>query len=303
MLELSKLREEYAKYDDEIKELDNERQGILAVLNDYKRCLASIDPKRAMLEREKARPSLKQQIEEINQSIFSNTRKRAKLDALLEAALAKEVVKFHERAILMLEQTASQAKVAVITERLNEAKQGMSQTEGEYTRAKEKEKQYKARAKASHEVYKAAKDTASEGVADLFVEGFEVTESLSELESSLISFQTRQEAINELDPEILTQYNQRVTEVFGFDQIRKVERDLERHNGKASSIKDELQKMHDEWKLELDKMVETISANFGDSFASIGCAGEENYDKSRGIFRNGALRFMSSLEIQSNCNS
>ena len=52
---------------------------------------------------------------------------------------------------------------------------------------------------------------------DLFVEGFEVTETLSELETSLISFQTRQESINELDPEILTQYNQRVTEVFDFN--------------------------------------------------------------------------------------
>jgi chromosome segregation ATPase len=174
----------------------------------------NLERKEIELQKIMDEPSAKEEIARLQNNILDLNRERTSFADKMHKILTKTSDLFHDRTVLTLKFIVSEAKVQKAKEEIANASEGLQQLQRDLKSATERLSIYKARAKESHSRYNTHKQKAEaiEYLAILFEQEFQ--DSILDLESQLADLQAREGLINEVDPQILAEYNDRLTKVF-----------------------------------------------------------------------------------------
>jgi chromosome segregation ATPase len=207
----------------------------------------------------------KYEFQMLNDKILDFNIKRSRNLPKLEKRITKIKQLFSELNLFRLKVFKTDSKIESFEYEIQQASDGIYQMQLEKEVAKTQYDQAKVQAKDANDRYKSAKKNAITETVELF--DSEPQENIQELHTIIASLEAQKNALAEVDPYLLKEYEERVEQI---NQLTVVFDELSAEHDKAS---DEIQELHLSWKARLDSITEKISESFSESFSSIGCAG------------------------------
>ncbi|KAJ2996452.1 Structural maintenance of chromosomes protein 5 [Globomyces sp. JEL0801] len=255
--------------EEEEKQLSIAKRKLKEDYEDVKndKLLKHIEAREREVIRARASPSVLTQIEPIQRSVLNLNRERAKNTTKMKELFEVTTDLFSKRTKAILMGLKFEAAAQETRENLNNSSDGARRLQHEFEDAQRRVQERKMQAKKSHEAFKIARDSADDTVREIFdIQGH--SESIPELQDMLAELEAQSALINEVDPEVLIQYNRRK------QQIQTVEEDFQARSEQVEAINAQIQTLHADWRSKLLKIVETIGKAFSESFERIECVGE-----------------------------
>ncbi|KAJ3370179.1 Structural maintenance of chromosomes protein 5 [Kappamyces sp. JEL0680] len=252
-------------------DLELERKGIMKTISDYRGFDAIIKNKQDIVNSTRRLPSYDVEIAKIHKQMVRENQSRAQDAEHFARLMTRFSAAFQKRNLAMLKRIHAETVHADLQHQINTAGEDSKSALEELQKVKDLSKEFKARARASHEVYVAARNKVQDQPEklDLFeAENDEEDESLEYLDSKIYELEARSQLIAEVDPRIIQEFNARKIEIDNLETAARTRREA------IDGLEAELATLHDTWKAKVQGILATISDSFSRSFESIGCAGE-----------------------------
>ena len=240
----------------------------MALVKDYKMLTHRLSNRKQQLVADKQKPSLDTSIRQKMETLAEFDKSRVKLCSLVGAQVLNTAATYKKRVDQMFETLKSDANFREMELTLYNASESLKRLKQDIDDGKKSQRELKVLAKKYFNDVETFKTNYAgrEDILSIFEQ--DIDEDSGELETTLAELEARAITINEVDPQILVEYNTRAKEIEAAEiQINQLESSL--HTRTESFEKD-----LEDWKQNVKSIVEKINQSFSDYFSRIGCVGE-----------------------------
>ncbi|KAI9004177.1 P-loop containing nucleoside triphosphate hydrolase protein [Gaertneriomyces semiglobifer] len=279
VLQITKLRTQEENLRNEKARFTERKKELAQLQQQYQLMKNKLDLKQRELEQKEADHTSREEEEaNLRAQLLSTYETKAKLALAYKKKARAAMDLFYQRTVASLRQLEHQAKLNDFIAMIEEKHQAFAELESQARQLHEQVRELKTQARKSL-------DLAQNGVADLTEEEKTALQAefagktADDLGNELLTERTRSEMINSTDASVIADYRRRQAE------IERLKAKVSSHEGRLSSLRQNMQRLRDQWIPELQSLIQRLSTNFATAFDKIGCAGEvrisenEDYDQ------------------------